>query len=230
VVAQAETMYFDSRAGFTMAANNSSFLSHQDTVQTSGRAWFYNSFIEGNTDFIWGISDAALFENCDLHVVNDAPNTFSIFVARTGTTGAATIGKGYVLLNSRVNVDTGILCSYGRDAGTGSFFDQVALVNNTFSGGGTLAAGLWVTTTAPLSLGDSTFVGWKASGNTGLGADTAATATGTAATINSLGSEYDTRDHILNRVVTVSGGTPSGFQAAATLWDLSALATAFGAH
>jgi hypothetical protein len=230
-VAQAETLYFDSRAGFTMAANNCSFSSFQDTIQTSGRAWFYNCFIEGNTDFIWGIADANLIEGSSLRVINDSPgNTYSIFVARTGTPGAATIGKGYVLLNSTVSVDSGILCSYGRDAGTGSFFDQVALVNNTFTGSGTLAPGLWVTSTAPLSLGDSTYVGWKASGNSGLGAETATTATGTAATINSLASEYDTRDHILNRVVTVTGGTtPVGYQAAATIWDLSALAAAFGA-
>jgi hypothetical protein len=134
-----------------------------------------------------------------------------------------------VLLNSTVNVDSGIICSYGRDAGTGSLFDQVALVNNSFAGSGTLASGLWVTTTAPLSLGDSTFVGWKASGNTGLGAETATTAAGTASSINSVGTEYDTRDHILNRVVTVTAGVPSGFQAASTIWHTSSLAAAFGA-
>jgi hypothetical protein len=234
-VAQAETLYFNSGAGYTVAANNCSFLSMQDTIQTSGRAWFYNSYIEGNTDFIWGTSDAALFESSSLRVLNEFPaNTtsttvFSIFVARTGTTGASTVGKGYVLLKSAVSVDNGMIASYGRDAGTGSFYDQVALVGNTFSGLGTLTPGLWVTTTAPLSLGDSTYVGWKASGNTGLGADTIGTAAGTASSINSVGSEYDTRDHILNRVVTVASGVPTGFAAATTTWDTSALATAWGA-
>jgi len=229
--AQAETLYFDSRGTFTVAVNNSSFLSNQDTIQTSGRAWFYNSFIEGNTDFIWGTSDAALFENCDLHVVSDPGlnNPYSIFVARTGTTGAATIGKGYVLFNSRVSVDSGMVAAYGRDAGAGAFYDQVALVNDTFSGGGTLAAGLWDTRTAPLSLGDSTYVGWKASGNTGLGAETATTVPGTASSIASLSTEYDNRSHILNRVVTVSGGTPTGFADASFTWDVSALAAAWGA-
>ena len=229
-VAQAEAMYFDSRAGFTFAANNCSFSSNQDTIQTSGRSWFFNSFIEGNTDFIWGIADATLIENSNLRVINDSPgNTYSIFVARTGTQGATTVGKGYVLLHSTVSVDSGILCAFGRDAGTGNFFDQVAVVGNTFTGGGTLAAGLWVTSTAPLSLGDSSYVGWKATGNTGLGSDTAATATGTSATINSVASEYDTRDHIFNRVITVTGTTPVGYQAAATIWDTSALAAAWGA-
>jgi pectin methylesterase-like acyl-CoA thioesterase/protocatechuate 3,4-dioxygenase beta subunit len=225
---QAEAMYFDSRAGYTMAANNCSFISRQDTIQTSGRTWIYNSYIEGNTDFIWGIADAALFESCSLRVVNDAAGqTYSMLVARTGTTGASTIGKGFVLLNSTVSVDSGIFVSYGRDAGQGSFYDQVALLNNTFTGAGALAAGLWVTTTAPLSLGDSTYVGWKASGNTGLGAESMATATGTASSIADVATEYDTRDHILNRVVTVSAGTPTGYADASTTWDLSGLVSAW---
>ena len=72
---------------------------------------------------------------------------------------------------------------------------------------------------------------WKASGCTGLMANTIATAAGTSTTINSQPSEYDTRDHILNRVVTVTTGAPTGYQAATTTttWDLAGLATAFGA-
>jgi hypothetical protein len=55
------------------------------------------------------------------------------------------------------------------------------------------------------------------------------TAAGTSATIADQATEYDSRDHILNRVVTVTAGTPSGYQAAATNWDVSALATEWGA-
>jgi len=236
VVAQAEALYFASGAGYTLAARNCTFSSNQDTVQTSGRVWIYDSFIEGNTDFIWGTSDVALFEKCDLRVINDtAGQTYSIFVARTGTQGAATVGKGYVLINSTVRVDDGITAAYGRDAGTGNFYDQVTILNNTFAtatggaGTGLLKTDKWVVTTAPLKLGDATYVGWKAAGNTGLGADTATTATGTAATVASAATEFDTRDHIINRVVTVTGGAPTGFEAAASTWDVSALATAWGA-
>jgi hypothetical protein len=240
-VAQAETLYFDSRFDtsgnpFTLAVNNCSFSSLQDTIQTSGRAWFYNSFIEGNVDFIWGTSDAALFESCDLHVVNDSSTSpYSIFVARTGTTGASTIGKGYVLFKSTVNVDSGAVANYGRDAGQGSFYDQVALVNNTFSGAGTLTAGLWygppiAGATTPLALGSSNYgyVGWKSSGNTGLTADTG-TPNSATLTITNLSTEYDTRSNILNRVIAVSAGAPTGYAAAPFIWDVSALATAWGA-
>jgi pectin methylesterase-like acyl-CoA thioesterase len=235
VVSQAESLYFASGAGFTVAANNSTFLSNQDTIQTSGRAWFYNCDIEGNVDFIWGTSDAALIENSSLHFINDlnAAASYGLFVARTGATIApgadGTIGKGYVLLNSTVNVDAMVTAYFGRDAGTGAFYDQAALINSTFTGTGTIAAGIWNVATPPISLLDSSYVGWKSAGCTGLNLATDVTDPKTSATIASQATEYDTRDHILNRVVTVTAGTPSGFQAASTVWDVSGLATTFGA-
>jgi pectin methylesterase-like acyl-CoA thioesterase len=230
-VSQAESLYFASGAGFTVAAHNSSFFSNQDTIQTSGRAWFYDCYIQGNVDFIWGTADAALFENSSLHFVNDAGGaaSYSLFVARTGTTGAATVGKGFVLLNSTVAVDANVTAYFGRDAGTGAFYDQAALVNVTFTGAGMIGAGRWNVATAPLSLGDSSYVGWKSAGVTGLNLAADTTDPKTSATIASQATEYDTRDHILNRVVTVAAGVPTGFQAVAAPWDVSALATAWGA-
>lgn len=239
VVNQAETIYFASGAGFTMAAYNSSFQSNQDTIQTSGRTWFYKCSIEGNVDFLWGTAQASLFEDCDLHVVNDRGGaaSFSLIVARTGTTipagGNGVVGKGYVLYNSRVKVDDNVTLYYGRDAGPGTFYDQVALVDVAFStsaagGTGKLGAGLWDLGTAPLALGDASYIGWKAAGCTGLNLpiDTAA---GTSATIAQQSTEYDTRGHILNRMVTVMNGVPAGFEAASTTWDVSSLATDWSA-
>jgi Pectinesterase len=235
VVSQAESLYFASGSGFTVAADNSSFFSNQDTIQTSGRAWLYNCYVQGNVDFIWGTSDAALVENSSLHFINDvgAAASYGLFVARTGTTIAAaangTVGKGYVLLNSTVSVDAMVTAYFGRDAGTGAFYDQAALIGVTFSGTGTIATGRWNIATPPLSLGDSSYVGWKSASCTGLNLATDTTDPATSATIAAQTTEYDTRDHILNRVVTVTAGVPSGFQAAATTWDVSALATAWGA-
>jgi pectin methylesterase-like acyl-CoA thioesterase len=235
VVAQAESLYFGSGPGFTLAAFNSSFYSNQDTIQTSGQNWFYSCHVEGNVDFLWGTADAALFESCSLRFVNDVggATSYSLFVARTGTTipasGSGTVGKGYVLLNSTVSVDANVTAYFGRDAGTGAFYDQAALINVTFTGSGAVGAGLWNVATLPLSMGDSSFVGWKSAGVTGLNVATLVTDPHTSATIASQATEYDTRDHILNRVVTVTSGTPSGFQAAAKPWDVSSLATAWGA-
>jgi pectin methylesterase-like acyl-CoA thioesterase len=237
VVSQAEALYFASGAGFTFAAGNSSFLSNQDTIQTSGRAWFYNCYIQGNVDFIWGTSDATLVEKSDLHFVNDIAGggaaNYNLFVARTGATIAAgangTVGKGYVALNSTVAVDANVTAFFGRDAGGSGFYDQVALVNVSFMGAGTVGTGLWTVTTPPVSLGDSSYVGWKAAGCTGLNLATNTPSTLTSATIASQATEYATRAQILNDVVTVTAGAPTGYQPAATAWDVSALATAWGA-
>jgi pectin methylesterase-like acyl-CoA thioesterase len=236
VVSQAETLYFANGAGLTVAAGNSSFLSNQDTIQTSGRGWFYNCFIEGNVDFIWGTSDATLIEGSTMHFINDVTGgmpSYNLFVARTGATIAATangtVGKGYVALNSTVSVDANVTANFGRDAGGSGFYDQVALVNVMFTGAGTIGTGLWTTTTAPVSLGDSSYVGWKSAGCTGLNLASLTTATGTSATIAAQATEYATRGQILNDVVTVTAGVPTGYQPATTTWDVSALATAWGA-
>jgi hypothetical protein len=236
VVSQAEALYFAGGPAFTLAAFNSSFSSNQDTIQTSGRNWFYNCYVEGNVDFIWGTADAALFENCSLRFINDVGGgaaSYGLFVARTGATIAAgangTVPKGYVLLNSTVSVDANVTAYFGRDAGAGAFYDQAALINVVFSGAGMLGAGIWNVTTAPLALGDSSYVGWKSAGCSGLNLASLITDSETSATIAGQATEYDSRDHILNRVVTVTAGVPSGFQAAATTWDVSALTTAWGA-
>lgn len=237
VVSQAEALYFASGSGFTVAAGNSSFFSNQDTIQTSGRGWFYNCFIEGNVDFVWGTSDVTLIEGSNLHFINDVSGggaaTYNMFVARTGTTIAATangtVGKGYVALNSSVAVDANVTAFFGRDAGGSGFYDQAALVNVMFTGAGTIGAGLWTTTTAPLALGDSSFVGWKSAGCTGLNLATDTTAAMTSAVIASQSTEYANRGEILNDVVVVTSGVASGYTAAATAWDVSALATAWGA-
>ncbi|MGC4065156.1 MAG: pectinesterase family protein [Polyangiaceae bacterium] len=250
-LSQAETLYFASGGDFTLAAFNCSFVSKQDTLQTSGRNWFYKCYIEGNVDYIWGTAHAALFEDCDLRTINDVGGTtaqkYSLVVARTGTTIAAsangTIGKGYVVWKSRVKVDDYATQSFGRDAGTGSFYDQVSLIDVAFSAssvaatGASLLAGYWDVGTSPLKLGDASYVGWKATGCTWQGApiDMSTTAAGTSAVIASQSSEFDTRDHILNRVVTVTAGVPSGYQAVSssttgtTTWDTSSLAAAWGA-
>src|SRR5262249_49285437 len=160
---------------------------------------FYNCFIEGNVDFVWGTSDVTLIEGSSLHFINDAGGgaaTYNLFVARTGATIAATangtVGKGYVALNSTVSGGANVTAPFGRDRGGSGFYDQAALVNVTFTGAGTIGAGLWTTTTSPLSLGDSSYVGWKSAGCTGLNLATNTTAAMTSAVIAGQATEYAT--------------------------------------
>ena len=229
---QAETLYF-ADATNTVAVYNSTFIGNQDTLPVAGRGWFKKCFIEGNVDFLWGTAQAALFETCDMHLVKDTSGTasYSMIVARTGSTVPAdgTVGKGFVVLDSKVTVDADITATFGRNAGAGAYYDQAALINVAFEGEGTIGTGLWNTNTAPTSMGDASYVGWKSSGCTGLHLASLTTASGTSGAIADQANEYDTRDHILNRVVTITAGVPSGYEAAATLWDVSSLADAWGA-
>lgn len=231
-VGQAETLCFASGEGFTLAAGNCSFRSNQDTLQTSGRNWFWDCFIEGNVDFIWGRADAALFQHCQLHVRSDGGSSYSLFVARTGVEGAPQVGKGYVLADSTVSLDDKAVVYYGRRAGGSGFYDQVTLINNVFSGQGRLGTGLWMVKSPPLTLGDSRVVGWKAAGNSGLGAESQGpTAAGSAASIDSQEIHWATRDQILNEDIVVNRDTllPDGYQTVANPWDTSILAKSWGA-
>lgn len=264
-VSQAEALYFDSRKGSTLVVNNCSLISRQDTVNTTGRNWFYNCYIEGNVDFIWGTADVALFENCALQVVydgatNTASNPYSLIVARTpgllenGTytsdsansatanmaSFTGTVGKGYVVKGSSVTIGSPAIVTLGRNAGTGKYYDQVAVIDTTFTSdatntgvlGSTGSHYLWSFATAPTKLGDSTRVGFKGAGNSGLNLATLTNdiSASAASTIADQATEYATRDQILNRVVTVVSGAPTGYQASPLgNWDVSALASAFGA-
>lgn len=86
--------------GDRMIFTNCNFISHQDTLFANGdgRQYFYNCYIEGDVDFIYG-SATAVFEDCD--IVN---------VRETGgyITAASTPEErefGFVFINSRISGD-----------------------------------------------------------------------------------------------------------------------------
>ena len=62
----AEVIYFNASQTGTLVAKHSNFVSYQDTLQLKGFNWFYDSFITGDTDFIWGNANIALFEQCEI--------------------------------------------------------------------------------------------------------------------------------------------------------------------
>jgi pectinesterase len=81
---------------------NCRFLGNQDTVYAAGkfsRQYFYNCYIEGTTDFIFG-EGTALFEKCTLHA---KANSFL-------TAASTTEGKpfGYVFLNCTITAAPGV--------------------------------------------------------------------------------------------------------------------------
>lgn len=126
VNSQAETIYFDNDNG-KLVAKNCSFISQQDTILTKGYNWFYQCYIEGNTDFIWGYAKVALFEDCDIKVLDNSGNASYIFQARcTNLTD-----KGYVLFNCDItNENASAKGSYfARSGGETKFFDNVSIIN-----------------------------------------------------------------------------------------------------
>jgi pectinesterase len=75
--------------------NNCRFLGWQDTLRSeSGRHYFYNSYIEGSVDFIYG-KGTAYFENSTLHAKKNG------YLTAQGRESAAET-NGYVFKNSTI--------------------------------------------------------------------------------------------------------------------------------
>ena len=245
---QAETLYFNSKS-CNLAAYNCSFLSHQDTLLTKGKNWFYQCYIEGDVDFIWGYADAALFEECELVCVYDSNATSHsayIFETRVGTVSSDTsVGKGYVIFNSTVTIEKGTTAYYGRRASSGSsYYDQAALVDVTISGSGTLAGAHWYVGNEPCALKDTLYgdyadVGWKEYNVTS--SESAVSTTNRTQYAGDIVEdeenskqeytyEYSGRYTILNRVfyITDSGGYYD-HDSTSNIWDYSDLESAWNA-
>ncbi|MDR0785462.1 MAG: Ig-like domain-containing protein [Treponema sp.] len=230
---QAEAVYFANGTGRTFAAFNCSFLSHQDTIQTTGRNWFYKCYIEGDTDYIWGTAEACLVEESQLVSVNDANKTNSkdavLFVARTATKAATSVPKGYVLFNSKVKTQNGMTTYFGRNAGAGDFYDQVAIVDTEFTneGSGRIGAALWASSTYDFLAGFPQHVGAKYHNVTVKdGTFDASGAAANVVPITDYALEYNGRRAILNRVYRTA---PGAYEPASSAWDVTALEAAFNA-
>ncbi|MTV36795.1 pectinesterase family protein [Duganella radicis] len=137
ISAQAETLYFNNDSG-RLIAKNANFYSEQDTLNLKGYAWFWQSLVAGNVDFIWGSSRAALFEECEIRSVGDTTSSTSggyILQARA----ANATDKGYVFLNSRLTHGPGPGPLHGdvpagatylaRSAGNTAYWDNIAFIN-----------------------------------------------------------------------------------------------------
>jgi pectin methylesterase-like acyl-CoA thioesterase len=133
---QAETIYFNSDG--RLVAKDAGFYSEQDTLNLKGWSWFYRTLVEGNVDFIWGSSRAALFEESEIRSVGDSANASSGgYVLQARVPVASDIG--YVFLNSalthgpgpgplRGDVPNGATYLARSPGGTSSW-DNIAFIN-----------------------------------------------------------------------------------------------------
>ena len=133
---QAETLYFNSDA--RLVAKHANFKSEQDTLNLKGWAWFYDTLVAGNVDFIWGSSHAALFENSEIRSVGDSASAASGGYVLQARVPVAT-DVGYVFLNSALTHGPGPGPNHGdvpagatylaRSPGGTATWDNIAFVN-----------------------------------------------------------------------------------------------------
>ena len=237
--AQSEAIYFANGVGKKLVAYNCSFKGFQDTIQTSGKNWFYKCYIEGDTDFIWGTADVALFEECTLKMLDTTGNAVKaseayIFETRVGSTENPLVPKGFVLFNSTVTVAKNQTAFYGRRAtavekAKSPYYDQCAIVNVNFVGEGNFGDMRWYVGKPPRVTKEPAHIGWKEY-NVNLKelqgrkpSDTAKRYKDAADISKKVyKKEYSNRDLIMNRVYNTD---KSAYEAdTQTPWDINQLA------
>ena len=227
---QAEALYYD--AVGKVVAYNASFKSHQDTLligNNGGRGWFYQCYVEGDTDFIWGYPATVLFEECQIRCLyDDAPavttHTSYIFASRSDISKEN--NKGLVLFNSKIKVDNGVKAYYGRNSGSDT---QATVVYNTFE---KIEPELWFegSTKYDEDIEGVSSIGYKDFGNVlenGNGISTSNRKEGTYDLSKEVAErEYSGRNAILNRGWDAEARR---YVAVAEQWDLSELEEEFNA-
>ncbi len=89
--------------GERQAFKNVRFIGNQDTLYTNGGTqYFYQCYIEGDVDFIFG-GARAVFEECTIYSYNRGSDTNNGYVTAAST--MITEPYGYLILNSRLESD-----------------------------------------------------------------------------------------------------------------------------
>ncbi|MDD5789512.1 MAG: hypothetical protein PUE30_03165 [Spirochaetia bacterium] len=222
---QAEVLGFNA-SGY-VAAYNCSFISHQDTVRTVGKGWFYDCHIEGDVDFIWmeAGGKVALYENCEIVSVYDsAASNHATYIAAPKINLGNTAGKGVVVFNSSITAPANQKTYLFRNPWSGSpnnQYNQAAFVNCTIDGNLENA----LSSSDANGTADQQYIGWK------VDADIASKYTSKASKIGTLSAdteekEYSGRRAILNRNYIVDSARFE--KDTASNWDIDAFITTVG--
>ena len=214
---QAEVLGTDTKGN--TVAYNCSFKSHQDTLRTAGKAWFYVCYIEGDTDFIWmeAAGSVALYEKCEIvSLYDENATTHASYLTAPRMAVSSKVGKGLVIYNSTVKEANKEQATYlARTPWSSGYYNQVAYINTTCEG---VEANPWyknqIATEYP-----KTIIGWKMDkvtadsigyegNNDILDADT-------------VSKEYSGRKAILNRIYNTGKGKYE--KDIANSWDIDGL-------
>jgi hypothetical protein len=186
-ITQAETIYFNTsftstRPAGRLVAKHSNFVSFQDTIQVKGWSWFYDCFITGDVDFIWGNANAAVFERCEIksRFRNNIPSVVQSRAYLGYGTGSMPSNynqsyPGFVFLNCSLTKEPGAFNAYlarspGQPSSSSSGsppvyyytnYDIIAYINSTLDGH--IAAQGW-STPGP-NLPGNAIIGWREYGS-----------------------------------------------------------------
>jgi pectin methylesterase-like acyl-CoA thioesterase len=132
---QAEALMIESAAKRCII-NNCEIDSRQDTILAnvnSSQAYFYNTTIKGNFDFIWGGGNL-YFDKCVLRTISGASG-FNLTAARTDTSTSLSTNTPWVNPNGTTYSANGISfvnCTLSADAGV----TNISLAGNNGTAGG----------------------------------------------------------------------------------------------
>ncbi|WP_303919399.1 pectinesterase family protein [Treponema berlinense] len=221
---QAEALGFDSPAGKFVAAYNCSFISHQDTIRIIQKGWFYDCYIVGDVDFIWGETNslACVIEKCTIESVYEAEagsNVARILASKTGDGKQTIVTKGFVILNSEIICGSESDTYLGRTPWSSGTINQCAVINTTVKSG-SLNENRWEGTACKVDGVEQKYIGWKEY-NSG-----ATTGTDSFAVIDDemYSNEYSGRRAILNRVIDISDkANPKFIYDDSSRYDIDAL-------
>jgi autotransporter-associated beta strand protein len=120
---QAETLLVYNN-GVQCVVNNCDIKSRQDTIlinQNTSQAYFFNTEIYGNFDYVWGVG-VGYFDHCSFHTItNQYSTSYNLTAARTATSGALSAttpwvnpngttysAYGFSFVNCTIQADSGV--------------------------------------------------------------------------------------------------------------------------
>lgn len=221
---QAETLGYDG-SGF-VAAYNCSFLSHQDTLRTTGKTWFYNCYVEGDTDFIWmeSTGKVALFEECEINAVYDEKHTTKIaYVGAPRMQIGPTAGKGLVIYNSKLITDPRQKTYLGRTPWRAGYYNQIAYINTKADG---IEKEIWLEQPLTAPGVPQNIIGWKMDSKTAKGLKLNTKNRADIIPEADVKNEFNGRNAIVNRYFDILSNKYR--KDSDTEWDLNSLAAKSG--
>ena len=219
---QAEVLGTDTKGN--TVAYNCGFKSHQDTIRTAGKAWFYGCYIEGDTDFMWmeAAGTVALYEKCEIvSVYDENASTHRSYLTAPRMAVSTKVGKGLVIYNSTVKEQNADQETYlARTPWNSGYYNQVAYINTTCEG---IESKIWYNNQIATEFA-KTVIGWKMdqftadsigyAGNDDIVDDT------------TVDNEFSGRETILNRIYNT--GKQKYELDSINYWDINAVIDANG--